>query len=181
MIDLNTFGPSPAAHHLVRYLNGMEDSKKQSKIRSVGIVIKSFNKNLSGIRVSVNHETLTDEVAANFLRLLRLDANNINIQNDKVLTALVKNVVIGQIKKRIRQVTIYHKLYTITKDTKRIPQRATSARVIDGNTYYYYMGQQLGYFENGVWVYDWGLIEDPITPEILHARSQKRIARRTEI
>lgn len=178
MIDINTFGQSPAAHHLVRHLNSLPEQGKKNKIRSTSIVIKSFNKNLAGIRESINYETLTSEVAANFLRLLRLDASNINIQNDQVLTALVKNVVIGQIKKRTRQITIYHKLLTITRDTKKIPHRATSAQVIDGKTYYYYMGHQLGYFDNGVWVYDWGLIEDPITPEILHKRSIERIKRR---
>jgi hypothetical protein len=182
MLDLNTFGASPAAHHLVRYLNDLDSPDKQAKIRSVGIAVKSVNKNLDGIREAFNSDMLTSEVAANLLRLLRLDAGKINVQNDPVLTALTKNVVIGNIKRRIRQVTILQKMNKISDYISNIDSMKDVDKQINGEfVYYYYMGHLIGYFYGAEFVFQWEWVEDPITPESLHQKSELRRAKKVPV
>ena len=191
MLHLNTFGKTPAAEHLVRQLNSRVDPAAN---RSVSVAIKTFNANVAAVVESVDQCSMSAKVAANLLRLLRTEAGTITVRpeglftNDMVdfyrfVTNLTRNVVVGNIKRAIRQVTTVRKIQNGNSTLAKAQSRGVSvAEPFGPNTAVNIMGYRAGYVSYyGTWIPDFPLtweIADPVTAELLHQRSLQRIARR---
>jgi hypothetical protein len=182
MLSLNTFGKTPAAEHLVRKLNEIADEKvRASYIRSIGIAIKNCNNNLRGIREAAHSYYMPVKVAANLLRLLREEANNINVCGDKHISDLTRNVVIGNIKRVIREVTVLRKIESVTTSVHKIKTKCLVEDVTDDYTTYSYMGYEIGHMSYGEFEpFAYPIVHDHVTHELLHKRSQRRRAGKVE-
>lgn len=182
MIDEKTFGSTPAAAHLVRQLNNITDARVQrSTIRSVGIAIKGFNNNLSAIRDSRSMTAMSAKVAANLLRLLRNEASTLPVVECEFITNLTRNVIIGNIKRVIREVTLLRKIEAITVSIDKVRAKAAVEAIASHITLYSISGYKVGYIQNNKWYPLYiGAIADPVTPELLHRRSAARQERTKE-
>jgi hypothetical protein len=197
MLDLNTFGKTPAANYLARRLIEL-GSKKLS--RACTVRVNAFNTNVAGVVSAVASESMDAKVAANLLRLLREEATGINLQVEGVhpdelmfVDNLLRNVIIGHIKSAMRKTSVMRKIENGSKDINTITKKGS--RVVSGlhivDVDYYIMGHRAGYlstdvecgpgeFPSGVFhpvKPSIGGIEDPTTPELLHERSLKRCKR----
>jgi hypothetical protein len=199
MLDLNTFGKTPAANYLARRLIEL-DSKKLS--RACTVRVNAFNTNVAGVVTAVTTESMETKVAANLLRLLREEATGINLQVEGVhpdelmfVDNLLRNVIIGNIKSAMRKTSVMRKIENGSKDINTITKKGS--RVVSGlhivDVDYYIMGHHAGYlrldsnadtkpgeFPSGVFHQVKPSIvgiEDPTTPELLHKRSLKRCKR----
>lgn len=185
MINSTTFGSTPAAEHLARQLNKIQDPHLQKMTaRSAGVAIKGFNNNVFAIRDAVLLNAFSAKVAANLLRLLRKDATQLKIGDDEFIAALVRNVVIGSIKRAIREVTTIRKIETTTASVSSVKARATQGHTVQTQTgahvYYSVGGHQVGFIAGDKW-YPTSLplsLCDTVTPELLHSRSMSRRNRR---
>ncbi|CAB4130031.1 hypothetical protein UFOVP116_235 [uncultured Caudovirales phage] len=194
MIDTKTFGKTPAAEQLVRQLNEIQH---QPTIRSVSIAIKTFNDNVKSILDAVDLDAMTAKVASNLLRLLRQEAQTINIQaydvhgcTTEYITNLTKNVVIGNIKRAIRSITVIRKIQNSNTTLAKVKSKASN-NVISATDYvvsYQILGYRAGYSvgqrkTQHEWVPDYprsSEVAEVVTSEMLHARSQARRARKQQ-
>ncbi len=184
MLSLNTFGKTPAAEHLVRKLNEVQDEKTQaSYIRSVGIAIKNCNTNLKSIRDATHMYFISAKVAANLLRLLRAEANTINVCNDAHISDLARNVIIGNIKRAIRELTVIRKIENATSSLQKMKTKCQVEDVNDNYTTYSYMGYEVGvvHYEKEFRPFAYPIVHDHVTHELLHKRSQARRARKGKV
>ncbi len=99
MMHPYTFGNTPAAEHLVRQLNSLDDANTS---RSASKIIKNFNVNIGAIVNSVDNGDMSPKVAANLMRLLRSEAQGVKVTSvlcdSDIITHLTRNVIIGAIK-----------------------------------------------------------------------------------
>lgn len=180
MLSVNTFGKTPAAEHLVRKLNEITDDKvRSSYIRSIGISIKNYNNNLKGIREATHSYQMTVKVAANLLRLLREEANLLEVCDNKHINDLTRNVHIGNIKRVIREVTVLRKIENVTSSVQKIKSKCKVEHSSDDYTAYSYMGYEVGRFSHGEFEpFGYPIVTDMVTSELLHTRSQQRQSRK---
>ena len=192
MLQLNSFGKSPAAEHLVRQLNALTVGKSEAS-RSVSKSIRLFNENIKCILEAVDHEAMTAKVAANLLRLLRSEAQTVNIQawddagvcTREHITNLTRNVVIGNIKQAIRKITVIRQVQNNSSTFAKAKRSGQVSDCLGRKCSVEVMGHPAGYLTHqGVWVqwtpFTW-TIEDEVTAEILHERSDRRQARKEKL
>jgi hypothetical protein len=191
MIDAKTFGKTPAAEQLVRKLNELQH---KPTTRSISIAIKSFNDNVNAILDAVDLDAMSAKVASNLLRLLRLEAQTIDVRvysetgcNSEYFTHLVRNVIIGNIKRAIRSITVIRKIQNSNVTLEKVKSKATSS-VNSANEYqvsYQILGYRAGYCvgSKNMWIPDYprsSEVAEVVTSEILHKRSQARRARKQQ-
>ena len=192
MLQLNSFGKSPAAEHLVRQLNALTVGKSEAS-RSVSKSIRLFNENIKCILEAVDHEAMTAKVAANLLRLLRSEAQTVNIQawddagvcTREHITNLTRNVVIGNIKQAIRKITVIRQVQNNSSTFAKAKRSGRVSDCLGRKCSVEVMGHPAGYLTHqDVWVqwtpFTW-TIEDEVTAEILHERSDRRQARKENL
>jgi hypothetical protein len=183
MMNLNTFGKTPAAEHLVRKLNEITDPGLQRAVtRSVAIAIKGANLNINEIRHSVHTYSMSPKVAANLLRLLREEALTFSGGGTHI-NDLTTNVIIGNIKRAIREVTVLRKIENVTSSADKVRNKCKEAYISyehGGNVVgYSYDGYEVGTILNGVFEpFGFPVVDDPVTSELLHKRSASRRKRK---
>ena len=187
MLQLNSFGKSPAAEHLVRRLNALTAGKSEAS-RSASKSIRLFNENIKCILEAVDHEAMTAKVAANLLRLLRSEAQTICVQapdEREHITNLTRNVVIGNIKQAIRKITVIRQVQNNSSTFAKAKRSGRVSDCLGRKCSVEVMGHPAGYLTHqDVWVqwtpFTW-TIQDEVTAEILHERSDRRQARKEKI
>jgi len=179
-LDPYTFGATPAAQYLVRTLNehGSQSIKKSCANRS-----RSFNTNVNQIENAVASGVMSAHAAANFLRLLREDATKItfaDVGQDKFIAQLLRNVIIGNIKRAIRKVTTMRKVENSNVNFDKMRHKG-SAKSTSAGTIYTVLGLDAGIKYNDGDYYrvypDYDCLVDTTTPELLMERSNRRCLR----
>ena len=186
-IDINTFGKTPAAEQLARQVKN-----QQNTARSVSVAIKTFNDNVNAILDSVDRNAMSAKVASNLLRLLRQEAKNINIQvyddtgsTTEYITNLTRNVVIGNIKRAIRAITVIRKIQNSNTSLEKVKSKASTSVAMASKHVeaYQILGYRAGWHivSQKEWVPDFprsSEVTEIVTPELLHARSLSRQKRK---
>ncbi len=182
--DLFTFGSTPAAQYLARIIN----ERNPLAMKSCSNRIRTFNTNVNEIEDSVAAGYMTAHVAANLLRLLRDEATLIeldpSIAEAKFISQLLRNVIIGHIKRAIRRVSTLRKIESGNVNLPKI--RAKGSRVVRnaGESIYSILGYVAGVeYSDGDYYRqfpDYEAIEDGTTPELLMERSNRRCLRQNK-
>ena len=183
MMHPYTFGNTPAAEHLVRQLNSLDDANTS---RSASKIIKNFNVNIGAIVNSVDNGDMSPKVAANLMRLLRSEAQGVKVtsvlRDSDIITHLTRNVVIGAIKHASRIFTVQRKIENSNQTLAKLKSRAAVCTFDNGSIQTYSLdGYRAGYLVEKEWIPECpvsSMIEDPVTADLLHFRSERRIARR---
>jgi hypothetical protein len=179
--DLNTFSNTPAGQYLTRIIN----ERNPGAMKSCSNRIRTFNTNVNEIEDAVADEYMSAHVAANLLRLLRNDAATIELGADvvegKFISQLLRNVIIGHIKRAIRRVTTMRKIESGNVNLPKV--RAKGARIAcgKGDSVYNILGHVAGVeFADGSYYRQFPVyteLEDSTTPELLMERSNRRCLR----
>jgi hypothetical protein len=180
MLNLNTFGKTPAAEHLVRKINEIPElGLRRAVTCSVSIAIKSANLSINQIRHSVYSYSMSPKVAANLLRLLREEALSFSGGGTHI-NDLTKNVIIGNIKRAIREVTVLRKIENATSSADKVRSKCKVAyKCEDDEVGYSFAGYEVGTIANDVFEpFGYPVVEDPVTSELLHKRSALRRQRK---
>jgi hypothetical protein len=174
-----TFGSTPAAQYLARTIN----ERNPFLMRNCSNRIRTFNTNVHQIENAVEAGTMTAHVAANLLRLLRLDAAAITLPEDavegKFIAQLLRNTIIGNIKRAIRRVTTIRKIELGNVNLSQVQRKATKS-IGDGTTVYSILGYIAGIEAHGGYIREnppYSIIADETTPELLMERSNRRCLR----
>jgi hypothetical protein len=180
MLSPHTFGKTPAAEHLVRKLNEVgDDTARAIYIRSIGNAVKNCNSNLMGIRVAVHDFSMYVKVAANLLRLLREEANTLRVCEDNHINDLARNVIIGNIKRVIRELTVLRKIENVKTSIQKIKNKCAVDYYDDESASCSYMGHEIGeIFGDKFDSFCFPMVTDVVTPELLHQKSKMRRARK---
>lgn len=183
-ISITTFGNTPASLYLVRVLN----ERNPSAVRLCSVRTRSFNTNVNEIEYCVEHGTMTAHTAANLLRLLRLEATTIafddSVVEGKFIAQLLRNVIIGNIKRAIRRVEILRKVENGNSTITKVGQKA-NGHVLSPNgqlpIHFHILGYPAGMLDaDGDYhrvVPTYSSITDNTTPELLMERSNRRCLR----
>lgn len=179
--DLFTFGSTPASQYLTRIIN----ERNPGAMKSCSNRIRTFNTNVNEIEDAVAAGYMSAHVAANLLRLLRTDAASIELNADVVegrfISQLLRNVIIGHIKRAIRRVTTMRKIESGNVNLPKI--RTKGSRIVRGagESIYSILGYVAGveYTDGGYLRQfpDYEALEDGTTPELLMERSNRRCLR----
>lgn len=180
-LDIYTFGKTPAGQYLARFLN--ENNPRAGKACSVRA--QTFNTNVNQIEQAVR-TGMTPRVAANLLRLLRDEATTIDfddtIKDGKFIAQLLRNVIIGNIKRALRAVSTLRKIENGNINPAQLFRKA-AVHTVPGQTTMYYtiVGYPAGMvLEDGSYFRqfpDYDQIFDETTPELLMERSNRRCLR----
>jgi len=177
--DQHTFGATPAAQYLVRIIS----ERNPFVMKNCSNRIRTFNTNVNEIERSVADGAMTAHVAANLLRLLRNDAAAIALPDDvvdgKFISQLLRNIIIGHIKRAIRRVTTVRKIENGNVNLHKVKRKAAKS-VGDGTIVYSILGYIAGIEAHGGYIRTnptYGLITDETTPELLMERSNRRCLR----
>lgn len=177
--DPFTFGATPAAQYLVRIIS----ERNPFIMKTCSNRIRTFNTNVKEIENAVACGQMSAHVAANLLRLLRNDAAAITLADDvvegKFIAQLLRNIIIGHIKRAIRRVTTIRKIENGNVNLHKVQRKAAKSIGSDGNIY-----SILGYIagiedEDGYerTYPNYEQIVDGTTPELLMERSNRRCLR----
>lgn len=197
-MDINTFGKTPAAMYLVRFLDAIED---ESLNRAISRRITSTNNAVRDLLNAYDCQNLSTKTIANCLRLMRqeivTDVGCHSFTDDTTIDNLRRNVQIGIIKRGLR-------LCAISRKAERVMQnpdfRSSEREVVevDGGieTLYKFRDSQSGKLYSAGMVFKSDGTEpffgmdgdvfithheqndvDYITPELLHERSNRRCLR----
>jgi len=179
--DLFTFGSTPASQYLARIVN----ERNPSAMRTCSNRIRTFNTNVNELEDAVAGGYMSAHVAANLLRLLRDDATKIELDPSvveaKFISQLLRNVIIGHIKRAIRRVSTLRKIENGNVNLPKV--RTKGARVVRGagESIYSILGYVAGVeYSDGEYYRqfpDYDAIEDGTTPELLMERSNRRCLR----
>jgi hypothetical protein len=182
IFDATTFGKTPAGLYLVRFLN--ENNPRAGKACSVRA--QTFNMNVNQIEQAVR-TGMTPRVAANLLRLLRDEATTIDfddtiIKDGKFIAQLLRNVIIGNIKRALRVVSTLRKIENGNTNPAQLSRKAAVHTIPGINaTYYTILGYPAGVIHDDGDFYrqipDYDQIFDETTPELLMERSDRRCLR----
>jgi hypothetical protein len=174
-----TFGSTPAAQYLVRTIN----ERNPFIMKNCSNRIRTFNTNVNQIENAVAEGAMTAHVAANLLRLLRNDATLIALPDEvvegKFIAQLLRNVIIGHIKRAIRRVTTIRKIENGNVTLSQVQRKATKS-IGDGTAVYSILGYIAGIEAHGGYIREnppYSIIEDGTTPELLMERSNRRCLR----
>ncbi len=180
MLSLNTFGKTPAAEHLVRKLNEIQDLYTRKKMtKSISVAIKYTNNNLRDIKSSVERYLMTVKVAANLLRLLREEANTIVVVENSHINNLTRNIIVGNIKRVIREMSTLRKIENATSCLEKANIKCKQVHIDEKRTEYFYNDHNVAcLFWDNFETYCHPKIKDDITPELLHSRSEARMKRK---
>lgn len=198
-MDINTFGKTPAAMQLVRFLNAIEDAALNL---SISRRINSTNVTVRDLIAAYESQALPAKTVANCLRLLRNeivnDVGSHSFTDDTIVDQLRRNVQIGIIKRGLRLCTISRKAEIVMQN----PEVRSSEREVvevDGGfeTHYKFRDSQSGKSYTAGMIFKSDGTEpffdmdgevfvthyeqsnvDFITPELLHERSNRRCLRR---
>ena len=178
--DQFTFGATPAAQYLVRIIT----ERNPFVMKNCSNRIRTFNTNVNQIEYAVASDAMSAHVAANLLRLLRTDAASIELPEEvvegKFISQLLRNVIIGHIKRAIRRVTTVRKIENGNMNLPKVQRKASKSIGVSGDVYSI-MGYVAGFRDaEGEYtplmpLYD--QIEDGTTPELLMERSDRRCLR----
>ena len=141
-LEINTYGKSPAAHHLVRTLNFYNI---KSLNRACTVRINNGYDNVKAIVKSVDERTMSPAVAANLLRLLRLEASSTRLpyfHDGEFISQLVRNVIIGNIKSVVRKIQIIRKIESGNVDENKLTR---VGKLLEGELKYVQDYTILGY------------------------------------
>lgn len=196
-MDQYTFGKTPAAMYLVRFLNDIEDSILN---RSISRRINSTNITVRDLINAYDCQNISSKTVANCLRLMReeivndIDCNIYVGTSVSIVDQLRRNVQIGIIKCGLRLCSISNKAERVMRN----PEYRSSEREVievDGGfeTHYKFRDSQSGKLYSAGMVADIDDGEyvgrevfithheqsdvDYITPELLHERSDRRCLR----
>lgn len=180
-IDLCTFGATPAAMYLVRILN----ERNPGALRACAVRARSFNTNVNQIEQSVAQGSMTAHTAANLLRLLRTDATTITLDESvtegKFIAQLLRNVIIGNIKRAIRAVSTLRKIENNNVNLSKVHRKGKAHVGKNDEVYYTILGYPAGveYIDGEYYRQfpDYDQIHDDTTPELLMERSNRRCLR----
>jgi hypothetical protein len=179
-IDIFTFGSTPACQYLSRILN----ERNPAAVKACAVRAQTFNNNVNGIERAVTDGQMTAHVAANLLRLLRDDATRIEFNDmveGKFIAQLLRNVIIGNIKRAIRRVTTLRKIENGNVNSDKITRKASVMHVTKESTQYSILGYPAGVLYNDGKYYrqypEYCEIKDETTPELLMERSNRRCLR----
>ena len=130
---------------------------------------------------------MTAHVAANLLRLLRDEATKIEfddtVVDGKFIAQLLRNVIIGNIKRAIRAVSTLRKIEVGNVNLKKIARKGatyrngTDSEVISYEILGYAAGMVTKDGQYSRQFPDYASITDPTTPELLAERSDRRCLR----
>jgi hypothetical protein len=187
MLDLNTFGASPAAEYLARTLNTLDNS---TLTRNISRSIAKTATQVAELVTAYDCGNLSAKTVANSLRLMRSDVQlPWQFLDEKSLNTLVVklaiNIQIAHIKRAMR-------MCFSAKKSERVMANPTARGIpVDmegtggGITIMYYDKELKGHVTAGYidpdgekWNQQVGLEEvQVISDELLHARSAKRCIR----
>jgi hypothetical protein len=181
--DLNTFSNTPAGQYLTRIIN----ERNPGAMKSCSNRIRTFNTNVNEIEHAVADGHMSAHVAANLLRLLRIDATLIELGTDvvegKFISQLLRNVIIGHIKRAIRRVTTMRKIESGNVNLPKVRTKGARTTGEWDNLYSVYniLGHTAGVeFADGRYYRQFPMyedLEDSTTPELLMERSNRRCLR----
>lgn len=179
-LDLFTFGSTPAAQYLARIIS----ERNPFAMKACSNRIRTYNTNVNQIEQSVASSVMSAHVAANLLRLLRDEATTIAFPEDmvegKFIAQLLRNVIIGHIKRAIRRVTTLRKIENGNITLPKV--RIKASRVIGtGQDIYSILGYVAGIdYKDGDYfpqLPEYEDLQDSTTPELLMERSDRRCLR----
>jgi hypothetical protein len=178
MLNDNTFGKTPAAMYLVRVLN---ETNSNALIRTCSKQIHKFNRNVHEIVAAVDAGVMSANTAGNLLRILRLEATNLSVSENKLTSQLLSNTIIGEIKRAIRKVTVVRKIEHVLESPYSRANMLLDPN--NGDLVFAAMGyvvareNEAGLIES---IPSSGFIEDKVTAELLHERSWRRCSRQSK-
>lgn len=178
-LDIYSFGGTPASFYLVRKLNQINSD---NLTKSCNVRMLHFDKNLSEIENLIDEGHLTVSVALNMLRLMRLDATKIaleiihtEIPEAKFVSHLLKNVIIGRIKRINAKLVVIRKIEKNNVDIDKITAKSTSVSVTREYTKFYIKGHVAGILYKDNRYYrsypSYSEVVDEITPSALMNKS----------
>lgn len=183
-LDINTFGKTPAAQYLARYLMSLNDP---NYTKSCSVRTQTYNKMTHELEVSVKNGTMSAKSASNLLRLLRLEVTQIQLSRNKdhaLLDQLLKNVIIGNIKQIGRKLTVLTKIHNGVDQVAHMAKKTLLHNNTTGQCVYTICGYPVIKTSAKddesiiecipVTISD---ISDGITADLLHTRSEKRCRR----
>lgn len=182
--DLNTFSNTPAGQYLTRIIN----ERNPGAMKSCSNRIRTFNTNVNEIESAVANGFMSAHVAANLLRLLRTDATGIELNADvvegKFISQLLRNVIIGHIKRAIRRVTTMRKIESGNVNLPKVRVKGALTTMRDGHSVYNILGHVAGVeYTDGSYYRqfpDYEELQDGTTPELLMERSNRRCLRQNK-
>jgi hypothetical protein len=196
-MDINTFGKTPAAMYLVRFLNAIEDSTLN---RAISRRITSTNNTVRDLINAYEFETLPTKTVANCLRLMREEIVNDtachSFTDDSIVDQLRRNVQIGIIKRGLRLCAVSRKAERVMQNPEFRSSEREVVEVIGGfETRYKFRDSNSGKMYSAGMVFNSDGTEpllddgavfiahhkqsdvDDITSELLHERSNRRCLR----
>lgn len=104
MIDIDSFGDTPAAHYLARAL---DESGNKSFVRNAGRSITNTAKQVGELINAYENGAIQSKTVANCLRLMRQDISSNEYFGEgfsdlRLITRLTQNIQIGYIKRAMR-------------------------------------------------------------------------------
>lgn len=187
-ISEKTFGSTPAAMYLARELNTLKDPVA---LRNCGKRITATTKQVAELCYAYEQGIISPRTLANTLRLMREEvANDYSFETDVFVNRLRRNVQIGAIKQGIRLATVARNCERVMEVTHRmIPCETRVNGEVTANEYAFFDMQSGQRITAGFVVTDTENTKivkvsryspedvDVITPDLLHARSNKRCRR----
>lgn len=182
--DLNTFSNTPAGQYLTRIIN----ERNPGAMKSCSNRIRTFNTNVNEIESAVANGFMSAHVAANLLRLLRTDAASIELNADvvegKFISQLLRNVIIGHIKRAIRRVTTMRKIESGNVNLPKVRVKGSRTMSDASQSVYSILGHVAGVeFADGDYYRqfpEYTELQDNTTPELLMERSNRRCLRQNK-
>lgn len=182
--DLNTFSNTPAGQYLTRIIN----ERNPGAMKSCSNRIRTFNTNVNEIESAVANGFMSAHVAANLLRLLRTDAASIELNADvvegKFISQLLRNVIIGHIKRAIRRVTTMRKIESGNVNLPKVRIKGSRTMSDTSQSVYSILGHVAGVeYADGDYYRqfpEYAELQDTTTPELLMERSNRRCLRQNK-
>lgn len=182
--DLNTFSNTPAGQYLTRIIN----ERNPGAMKSCSNRIRTFNTNVNEIESAVANGFMSAHVAANLLRLLRTDATGIELNADvvegKFISQLLRNVIIGHIKRAIRRVTTMRKIESGNVNLPKVRIKGSCTMSDTSQSVYSILGHVAGVeYADGDYYRqfpEYAELQDNTTPELLMERSNRRCLRQNK-
>lgn len=182
-IELYTFGKTPAAKFLARTIN----DRNLKIVTACTNRARTFNTNVNEIRRCVATGTMSAHVAANLLRLLRDEATKIEFDSSviegKFIAQLLRNVIIGNIKRAIRATSTLRKIEVGNVNLNKVARKGSpynnglEEEVVSYSILGYAAGTVTKDGQYNRQFPDYNSISDPTTPELLAERSDRRCLR----